>query len=123
MQKALIEQHLEQRLEAANAYEVSHVVLTARLEVGEHRDLPADAFEIFEGQFDVGGVGHRDEVKHSIRRTAEGDDDGDGVLKGFLGEDVRGTDILLEQLQNGFAGAFAVGEFVLGVCELGRAVG
>ena len=88
MQKALIEQHLQQRLEAADTHEVSHVVLAARLEVGEHGDLAADAFEVFEGQFDVGGVGHRDEVKHGIRRTAEGDDDSDGVLKGFLGEDV-----------------------------------
>ena len=83
MQEPLIEQHLEQRLEAANADEVSHVIFAAGLEVGEHGDLTADALEVLEGQFDAGGVGHRDEVKHRVRRAAEGDNDGDGVFKGL----------------------------------------
>ena len=67
VQEALIEEHLEQRLETADADEVRHVVLTARFEVGEHRYAASDALEVLEGDFDARGMGHRDEVEYGVR--------------------------------------------------------
>jgi hypothetical protein len=122
VQEALIEEHLEQRLEAADTDEVSHVVLAARLEVGEHRHASSDALEVLEGELDARGMGHRDQVKHGVRRTAEGDDDRDGVLERVLGKDVRRADVLLDQFEHGLAGALAIRELGFGVGELRRAV-
>ena len=122
VQEALIEEHLEQRLEATDADKVGHVVFAARLEVGEHRHASADALKILEGEFDARGMGHRDEVQYSVRRTTEGDDDGDGVLERVLGEDVGRADVLLDEFQYRLARALAVLELGFGIRELRRAV-
>ena len=101
---------------------MGHVVFTARLEVGQHRHASADALEILEGELDARGMGHRDEVEHGVRRTAEGDDDGDGVLKRVLGKDIRRADVLLNQFEYGLTGAFAVLELGFGIRELSGAI-
>ena len=122
VQEALIEEHLKERLEAADADEMGHVVLAARLEVGEHWHAAADALKILKSEFDARGMSHRDEVEHGVRRTAEGDDDGDGILKGFLRKDVRRADVALDQFQHGLARALTVGQLGLRVGELRGAV-
>ena len=68
------------------------------LEVGEHRDLRADAGEVVERQPDPGGMGDGQEVEHGVGRAAEGDDHGDGVLERLPRQDVAGADPGLEQL-------------------------
>ena len=123
MEQAGVQEHLEQRLEAADAHEVGHVVFAAGLEVRQHRDLAADAFEVFEGDLDARGVADGDEVQDGVRRTAEGDHGDDRVLDRLLGDDVQRTDVLLEQVEHGLAGACAVDQLVLGVRELRGAVG
>ena len=69
-------------------------IFAARLEIGEHGHAFADAREVVDGELHLRGVRDGEQVQHGIRRTAERDDDGDGVLKGFLRQDVERADAL-----------------------------
>ena len=70
--------------DAADGDEFGHEVFAAGLEVGEHGHAFADAREVVDGELHLGGVGDGEQVQHGIGRTAERDDDGDGVLEGLL---------------------------------------
>ena len=102
---------------------MGHAILAGGLQVGENGHLFADAAEIVERKLDVGGMSHGEKVKHGVGRTAEGDDDRDGVFKRLFRHDVAGTDAGLEQSQRGFTGAAAIVLFLRPDGELGRTVG
>src|SRR5215470_79423 len=82
VQKTALQQHLHQRLDAADRDQVRHEVTAARLEVRQHRHPPADTREVIECQLDPGLVRNREQVQDGVGRAAECDDDGDGVLEG-----------------------------------------
>ena len=108
---------------AADAAEGGHDVLAAGLEVGEHGHAFADAGEVVDGELDVGGVGDGEKMEHGVGRAAEGDDDGDGIFKRLLREDVAGADAEIEQAMDGGAGAGGVFFLRAGDGGLGGAVG
>ena len=83
-------------------------MFAARLQIGEHGNAFADAREIVNGQLHLRGVRDGEQMQHGIRRTAERDDDGDGVLKRLLREDVERLDALAQHFHDGRAGAAAI---------------
>ena len=92
VEQFFVEQHFHQRADAADGDEFGHEMFSARLQIGEHGHAFADAREVVNGQLHLRGVRDGEQVQHGIRRTAERDDDGDGVLKRLLGEDVERLD-------------------------------
>ena len=123
VQQTGVQQGLHHRLDAADGDQFGHEIFSARLEVGEDGDTPADGGEIIQGEFDAGAPGDGQQVEDGVGRAAQGNDDGDGVFKGAAGHNVRGPDALLEQGQDGRAGAAAIILFGLGNGVLGGAVG
>ena len=117
------EELLHERNDTADGDKFGHEIFAARFEVGQHRDAAADLGEVVDVQFDLGGVGHGEEVEHGIGRAAQRDDQGDGIFKGLAGQNVRGNDAPLEQLHHRGAGIARVGLFVRGDGDLRRAVG
>ena len=87
--KPRIEQHFHQRPDAADGDEFGHEMFAARFQVREHGDAFADAGEVVEREFHFRGVGDGEQMQHGIGRAAERDDDGDGVLEGFVRQDVE----------------------------------
>ena len=108
MQHAGIEQHLLQRLNAADADQLRHQVAAARPQVGEHGRAIADTREVREREVDARLVRDREQMQHGIRGAAERDDRRDRVLERFLAQDVRRLDAALDERHDGFAGAAAV---------------
>ncbi len=88
MEQSLVQQHLHERLNAADANELRHHVFAARTQVREHRHALADAREIIELERHAGRVRHRKKMQHGIRRTAERDHDGDRILERFARENL-----------------------------------
>ena len=80
-----VQKGLHHGLDAADGDQFGHEMFSARLEIGQHGDAPADPGEIVQGELDAGGVGDGQEVEHGVGRAAQGDDDGDGVFKGARG--------------------------------------
>src|SRR5688500_13801413 len=81
MQQSGIEQHLHEWRESADARQVSHPVFPRRSEIGEHGYFFPNAREVIDRKLHIGGVRHREEVKHGVGRTAERDYDRDRVFK------------------------------------------
>jgi len=113
-----LEELLHHGHDAADFHELAHEEASAGFEVGQHGHAFSDAGEIIKRQFDVGGVGNGEKVKYGVGRTAEGDDDGDGVFDGLAGENVRGADTALEHVENGRAGLVTIAHLVLRHCCL-----
>ena len=105
VQQAGVEQVLEHDRHAADAVEVAHVELAARLHVGDVRDLGGDAVEVVELELDAGLVGDGQQVEHGVGRAAERRGDGDGVLERLLGHDLPRRDAEAEHVDDGLAGA------------------
>ena len=93
VEQAGVEQRLHERTDAADGDEFGHEMFAAGLEVGEHGHAFADAREVVEGQLHLRGVRDGEQVQHGVGRAAERDDDGDGVLERFLGQDVERAQI------------------------------
>ena len=104
VQQAGVEEVLEHDRHAADAVEVAHVELAARLHVGDVRHPRRDAVEVVEVQFDPGLVGDGQQVQHGVRRTADRRRQGDGVLERLLGHDQARRDPELEHPHDGRAG-------------------
>jgi ABC-type transport system substrate-binding protein len=78
------------------------LVLTARDDGWQPRPF-LDSVEI---QFNPRFVGNGRQVQHRIGGAAQRHISGQGVLKGFIGHDIPGLQILLDQLHTGHAGFF-----------------
>ena len=83
VQQTSVEQHLHQRPNAADGDEFGHQISAARLQVGEHGHVFADAVKSSMESFTLRGVRHGEQMQHGVGRTAQRDDDGDGVFKRF----------------------------------------
>ena len=83
-------------------------MFAARFQIGEHGNAFADAREIVNGQLHLRGVRDGEQVQHGVRRAAERDDDGDGVLKRLLREDVERLDAAPQHFHDGCARAAAI---------------
>jgi hypothetical protein len=82
---------------AADVVQVFHHETAARFQIGEERHAVADGLEIVQGQIDIDGTGHGDQVQHGIGRAAERHHHDHGVFKRRAGHDVARFDILLQQ--------------------------
>ncbi len=85
VEQSFVQQRLHQGPDAANGHEFRHQMFSAGFQVREHRHAFADAREVVQGQLHLCRMGDGEQVQHGIGRTAEGDDDGDGVLERFPG--------------------------------------
>ena len=88
----MFEQLAEDRLDAAHAIEVDHVVLAVRLHVGDVRHARADAVEVVELELDLRLVRDREQVQHRVRGAAERHRDRDRVLERLLRHDLTRAD-------------------------------
>ena len=71
VEQAGVEQVLEHDRHAADAVEVAHVELAARLHVGDVRHAGGDPVEVVEVELDAGLVGDGQQVQHGVRRAAD----------------------------------------------------
>jgi len=123
MQEAGVEEGFHERPDAADGDEFGHQMFAAGFQIGEHGHAFANAGEVVEGQFHLGGMRDGEQMEDGIGGTAEGDDDGDGVFKGLFREDGAGAQTGFKHLEDDGAGAAAVFEFGWGNGVLGGAVG
>ena len=91
-----VEEVLHHDRHAADAVEVGHVELAARLHVGDVRHACRDPVEVVEVERHPRLVGDGHEVEHGVRGAAEGVGDGDGVLERLLRHDLARRDAELE---------------------------
>ena len=82
-------------------------VFAAGPEVGEVGHAVARALEVVDRERHVDGAGHRDEMQHGVRRTADGHHDRHRVLKRLARHDVARLDVLFHADANRGAGAAA----------------
>ena len=108
VEQALVQEHFHQGHCAADFHQAGHDVLARGLEVGQHGHPLSDAGPVVDGELHAGAVGHADEVHHRIGRSAEGNHHRHGILERLLGHDVARADVLLEQIQDGGTGVFAI---------------
>ena len=108
VQQAGVEQVLHHDGHAADAVEIGHVELAARLHVGDVGHAGRDAVEVVEVEGDPGLVGDGQQVEHGVGRAAERVGDRDGVLERRLRHDVPRGDAEAEQLDHRLAGAHRV---------------
>ncbi len=111
VEEALLEKHFHERDDAADGDELTHQKAAAGLEISQDRNFASDAGEVGELQFHPGTVGHRDKMEHGIGRSAECDDDRDGIFECLLRHDVERADAALDQIENGRARSARVGGF------------
>ena len=105
MHEARVQQRAHDDGHPAHAIDVAHHVPAEGLDVGEQRDLGADAVEVIHRQIDVRLVSESEQVQHRVGRSAESHDDGDRILERLLGDDVSGGDALTNQFDHGLARA------------------
>ncbi len=118
VQQTRFEQLLHDHGNATHPIEIEHVELAVRLHVGDVRNARTDAIEVVELQVDARLVGDRHEVQHRVGRTAERHDHRDRVLERFLGHDLAGPEIELEQPHHRVAGL--VREVIAATIDRGR---
>ena len=75
---------------SAGAVQVFHVVPARRLQIDEHRRLPAHPVELREIDGDAEPAGDRGQVNDAVGRSADREQDAQRVLDGFAGEDLVG---------------------------------
>jgi len=102
------EQRLHHHRDTARAVDVGHDVAAERLDVGEVRNLVADAVEVVEAQLDLRLDRDSQQVQHGIGRTPQRHDHGDGVLEGRLGQDRARRDTAVDEVYDRLAGALGV---------------
>ncbi|MCY1235289.1 hypothetical protein D9M72_478990 [compost metagenome] len=102
------ETHFADRLdhdrETAGVVELLHQVFARRLEVDDRRDVAAEAIPVVEAEIDADAAGKRQEVQHGVGRAADGAVDADGILKGFLRQNVGRLQVLLHHVDDAAAG-------------------
>ena len=102
VEQASIEQALSDQGHPAVTTEVCHDVAAAWFHVGDVRSVAANAVEIFQRQADFGLPRNGHEVQHGVGGASHGDHHGDGVFKGFPGENVSRADSFLQHTHYGF---------------------
>ena len=100
VEQATIEQYLHQRHGAANGDEVRHRESARGLEVGQDGNVFADALKVVDRDVDACGVGDGGNVQRGIGRATKCDEQGDGIFKGFLGEDIARADALFDEVES-----------------------
>ena len=108
VQQPLLEQVPEHDGHAADAVEIAHVELAARLHVGDVRHTRGDLVEVVEIELDAGLVGDRQQVQHGVGRTAERVGERDRVLERALGQDVVRSQPDPQHVDDRLAGAARV---------------
>ncbi|KAG1239542.1 hypothetical protein G6F68_018534 [Rhizopus microsporus] len=88
MQEPGVEQQLHDLRNAACAMQVGRDIFTRRLQVAQHGDALADAFEVVNGPRHFGGMRDGEEMQHGVGGTAGGHDDRNGVFDGCARDDV-----------------------------------
>ena len=73
VEQTFLQQHLHQGPNAADGDQFGHEILPARLEIGQHGNAAADAREVVEQEFDLGGVRDGEQMQNGVGRTAQGD--------------------------------------------------
>lgn len=100
--------------------QVGHDVFARGFQVREEGNAIRDGLEVFNVELDADGVGHGDEVQYGVGR-ASGDVDHDhGILEGLSGQDVRGTNVLDQQLLDCLARRHTLQILDLGFGGVGR---
>ncbi len=99
---------LEHDRDAADAVDVAHVELAARLGVGDVRHAGGDLVEVVELELDAGLVGDRQEVQHGVGRAAERVGERHRVLERALGEDVARAQADPQHVDDRLAGAHRI---------------
>ena len=89
--------------DAAVAAQVGHDVLSTRFHIDDVGGVLADAVKVFQGQVDARLIGDGHQVEDRVGGAAHGHGHGDGVLKGLLGHDVPGADVLFQESHQGAA--------------------
>lgn len=117
--QALLEQELEQSWGTTNVVQVRHDVLARGLQVSKEGNTVGDGLEVVDGQLDADGVGDGEQVENGVGRATSDVHDHHGVLEGSAGQDVRGTDVLLEQLLDCLTGGQALKLLGLGLGRVG----
>ena len=105
VQETSVQQMLQHDRHAADAINVGHVILPARLGVGDVRHLRSDAIEVVEVECDTCLVGDSQEVQHCVRTSTKGIEHGDRVLERLLGHDVAWINTETSQVDDGLASA------------------
>ena len=100
VEEPCVEQLLHDHRHAAHPVEVDHVVVAVGFGVGDVRNPGRHLVEVVEDQVDAGLGGDGQEVQHGVGGTAEGHDDGDGVLEGLLRQDLTRPDVEAQQLHD-----------------------
>ena len=108
VEQSLRKQGLHHWHNAADGNQLGHEKTATGLEIGENRHTAANAGEILQCELDSGRVRDGKQVHHGVCGSTEGNDDRDGVLEGFLGDDIRGQDAALEHVQDCGAGVAAI---------------
>ena len=80
-------------------------VAAAGLEITDHRHPLTNPFEVIDAQSNAGGAGNGQQVQHRIGGATHRHDHADGVLKGFLGEQIQGADVGFHGLHQHLGGA------------------
>ena len=83
-------------------------MFSARFQIGEHGHAFADAREIVNGQLHLRRVRDGEQMQHGVRRTAERDDDGDGIFKSLLRQNVERANALAQHFHDARTGAAAI---------------
>ena len=96
--ETLLDQELNERRSTTDIVQVVEHILARGLEVGQERNPVGDGLEVLNGKLDTDGVGHGDQVKDGVGRTASDVNQNHGVLEGLAGHDILGTNVLLEKL-------------------------
>ena len=108
VQKALVQHPLHQWLNSTDFDQLGHQVFTAWFDVGKNGHTRANFREIIERKRHIGLARNRQQMQHCVRRATQGDNDSDGILKGFPRHDVERLDVFPHEVQHRLAGAVAV---------------
>ncbi len=92
--------------DAPGAVDVFHVVFAGGSNFADVGDALGDFVEVLDGEGDAGFDGDGEGVEDGVGGAAHGHVEGDGVFEGFLGEDVGGADIFVDEVDDGAAGGF-----------------
>ena len=85
---------------AAGVEEVFHLILAAGAHVGDQGTAAADLIKAREGQIDADAPGDGGQVDDGVGAAADGVEQGDGVVKGLSGQDLRWADVALDKLDD-----------------------
>ncbi len=92
------------RWQTTGVVELFHQETPGRLQVDDGRHAATDAGPVVQVELDADAPGDGFQVDHGVGRTADGSVDTNGVLEGFLGEDLRQFQIFANHLHRTHAG-------------------